>query len=735
MTRPLPARELRRDFDSTTLGALRRRAVAAAAMCLASVAQAQQAGTAPPATEAASPAPAQPATLPEIAVKAAAEGEERSERSGSYSVRRSRSATGLALSPRETPQSVSVITRAQMDDFRLDSVNDVLEATTGVVVERAETDRTYYTARGYDITNFQLDGIGLPLAYGNVDGDLDTAVYDRVDVIRGANGLMSGTGNPSATINHVRKRPSAARQASAGITLGSWNNKRIDADVSGPLTPGQGVRGRVVAALQDRDSYLDRYHHRKGIVYAAIEADVGDRSTLTFGHTQQANRPTGVLWGALPLSFSDGTPTQYERSTSTSTDWTHWNTDTGTSFAEALHELDHGWQAKAVLTRKTMRSRSELFYVYGTPDAQSGLGLAAYPSRYELDQTQNILDLRASGPFTLAGREHELMVGASVSRSELQDRSMHGEGIGNPVPDLRSWNGDYPEPAFSVPGGGSSFVDKQRSLYAAARINPADQVKLIVGANAVAIDSSGESYGASRSTSERKLSPYLGAIVDLARDWSVYASRTATFKPQSELDASLNRLAPATGTNFELGLKTELLEQRLTGSVALFKTRQNNLAGNADFVNGVTIHEGTDTVAKGFELELAGALTPRLKLNAGYTQLSMKDRAGEDARTHTPRRLLRIATIYQVPAMDKLKLGATLNWRSATHRDGTAGVVVRQPSYALLNLMARYQFSDRLGAALNLDNVTDRRYLTSLYWAQSFYGAPRHGSVSLNWTY
>jgi outer membrane receptor for ferric coprogen and ferric-rhodotorulic acid len=735
MTRSFPARALRRDFDSTAFGAWRRHAAAAAAMCLAGAAQAQQTDTAAPGAEAVSAAPAPTATLPEIAVKAAAEGEERSQRSGSYTVRRSRSATGLALSARETPQSVSVITRAQMDDFRLDSVNDVLEATTGVVVERAETDRTYYSARGYDITNFQLDGIGLPFAYGNVDGDLDTAVYDRVDVIRGANGLMSGTGNPSATVNYVRKRPSAARQASAALALGSWNDRRVDADISGPLLPGRGVRGRVVAALQDRDSYLDRYHHRKGIVYAAVEADVGERSVLTVGHTQQANRPTGVLWGALPLSFSDGTPTRYERSTSTSTDWTYWNTDTGASFAEALHELDHGWQAKAVLTRKTMRSRSKLFYVYGEPDAQTGLGLAAYPSRYELDQTQNIVDLRASGPLTLAGREHELMVGASVSRSELQDRSMHGVGIGNPVPDLRTWNGDYPEPEFSLPGGGSSFVDKQRSLYAVARINPADQVKLIVGASAVSVDSSGESYRVSRSTSERKLSPYFGAIVDLSRDWSVYASRTAIFKAQSEVDASRNRLAPATGSSVELGLKTELLDRRLIGSVALFRTRQNNLAGNADFVNGVSIYEGTDTVAKGFELELAGALTSRLRLNAGYTQLSLKDRAGEDARTYTPRRLLRVATTYQVPAIDKLKLGATLNWRSGTQRDGAAGVPVRQPSYALLNLMARYQLSERLSATLNIANVTDRRYLTSLYWPQSFYGAPRHGSVSLSWTY
>jgi outer membrane receptor for ferric coprogen and ferric-rhodotorulic acid len=699
-----------------------RRALPSMFLCLAASSQAQD------------PSP-ETSSLPEIAVKSTAVGDERTERSGDYTVRRSGSATGLDLSLRQTPQSVSVVTRAQMNDFRLNSVNDVLEASTGIVVEKTETDRTYYTARGFDITNFQVDGIGIPFAYGIVDGDLDTAVYDRVDVIRGANGLMSGTGNPSATINYVRKRPTAARQLSAGLSLGSWNDKRVDADLSGPLTAGGGVRGRFVAAAQDKDSYLDRYSHRKGVVYGAVEVDVGERTLLTVGHTQQQNRPKGVMWGALPLYYTDGTPTQYDRSTSTAASWSYWNTDTGISFAEAQHEFDNGWRATAVLTHKKIRASSKLFYVYGTPDRATGTGLAAYPSRYDVDSTQHIADLRASGPLVLAGREHELVVGASVSRSTLADRSMHGVGVGNPVPEPDGWDGDYPEPAFSVDGGGSSFVDRQRTLYAAARIDATDALKLIVGANATSIDSRGESYGASRSRAERKTSPYVGAVYDLSSDWSVYASRSAIFKPQSELDASLNRLAPATGHNLELGVKTELLDKHLNASAAVFKTRQDHLASQVDFVNGIAIHEGVDTIAKGFELELAGALTDRLKLNAGYTQLSLEDRDGKDVRTYTPRRMLRVSTTYRLPAVDKLKVGAALNWRSATHRDEAGGIVVRQPAYALLNLMARYDFTDKLSATLNLNNVTDKRYLTSLYWSQGYYGAPRNGSVSVNWSY
>lgn len=99
------------------------------------------------------------AQLPKISVTSSNAGEQHTEKSGAYKIDKSSSATKLNLSLREIPQSVSVVTRAKMDDFKLNNVNDILANTTGVKVEKIETDRTYYTARGFDITNFQFDGV------------------------------------------------------------------------------------------------------------------------------------------------------------------------------------------------------------------------------------------------------------------------------------------------------------------------------------------------------------------------------------------------------------------------------------------------------------------------------------------------------------------------------------------------------------------------------------------------
>ena len=118
-------------------------------------------------------------------------------------------ATRMVLSPRETPQSVSVITRQQMDDFNLDSVAEVMQRTPGVTVKSQDTERQQLFARGFEITNFLYDGMPSTRidTLGKQAALSDTFIYDRIEVLRGASGLLNGIGNPSATVNLVRKKP------------------------------------------------------------------------------------------------------------------------------------------------------------------------------------------------------------------------------------------------------------------------------------------------------------------------------------------------------------------------------------------------------------------------------------------------------------------------------------------------------------------------------------------------
>jgi len=191
------------------------------------------------------------------------------EDSHSYTTGSMASATGLPLSMRETPQSVTVITRQQMDDQGSNSIADTLRRAPGISVQNYDSERWEFSGRGLPITNFQYDGVNSTYDgvydYGTTSTDM--AVYDHLEISKGSAGLLSGSGDPSATVNLIRKKPTAAFKASVTQTFGSWDNYRTEGDISGPLTESGNVRGRFVGVYQDRQSYLDHYQNAKDIAY------------------------------------------------------------------------------------------------------------------------------------------------------------------------------------------------------------------------------------------------------------------------------------------------------------------------------------------------------------------------------------------------------------------------------------------------------------------------------------
>ncbi len=660
-----------------------------------------------------------------------------------YTIPAATGATRLPLSLRETPQSVSVVTRAQMDDFGMNNINDVLGRATGISVEKIETDRTYYGARGFDITNFLTDGLGMPFANGGQEGDIDTAIYDHIEVLRGANGLLSFTGNPSATINFVRKRPTADSQGSVGATVGSWNNRRLDADLSGALNASRSVRGRVVLADQQTDSYLDRYSMHKQIAAGMLEADLGADTTLSAGITRQKNSPDSPMWGALPLYNTDGTPTRYARSTSTAADWARWDLTNTQTYLTLSHEVGHGWSVKGALNYRRIANDSELFYVYGTPDVATGRGLFSYPSAYGSTEKQYYADLYASGPFALGGREHELVLGVNAGKSDVNQLSGYSSDIGTALPPLEGWDGRYPKPAFDAYYQGADFHVRRRSAYATARWNVADRLKLISGASLTYIRSTGTNYGVAHVYEKTKTTPFLGAVYDLDAHVSVYASYAKLFNPQTEVDIATRVLDPVSGDNLETGIKGAWMEDRLNASFAVFRSRQNHYAESVGInpATGQSYYRGIDAISTGYEFDLAGSLTPNWEASAGFTQLGIEDDQGRSVRTYVPRRVLRATTTYRLPWVPGLKVGGSLRWQDRIVRDQLAldtqgrEIFTRQGSYTLLGVMARYDFDPSWSATLNVDNLTNRKYIASLYWAQGYYGAPTNWQLNVTYRF
>lgn len=643
-------------------------------------------------------------------------------------------ATGLDLTLRETPQSVTVVAAEHIQDFALNDVNQLLAQIPGINVEKVETDRTYFNSRGFDITNFQVDGIGMPLIWGIQFGDMDTAIFERVEAIRGANGMMTGTGNPSATINYVRKRPTDTFKASASLQYGSWDELRLEGDVSGPLTADGTVTGRLVYANEDTDSYLDYYGVNRNVYYGALSWDITPALQATVGYTLQDNRARGVLWGALPLNYSDGSFIDYPTSASTSADWTYWNVRDQSGFGELSYDIGNGWEVRAVATYKRFDEQAKLLYAYNNPDPDTGLGVEGMSGIYPSVYKQSMLDVYASGPISLFGRTHELVIGASALRGHgIEHEDFYLGALEYPA--VGDWGRlQVAEPDYPGAYLASDQKDTLNRAYAAAHLDLSDNLKAVVGFSAIDLTSKGFSYGVDTPRDEQAISPYVGVVYDLNDNVSLYASYTDIFNPQSEVDINHQTLDAAKGESYEAGVKSEWFGKRLYATAAIFKSEQAGLAEYAgDFPDMKSYYTGVDTSAEGYELEVSGFITPQWSVSGGWTDLSIEGADGQDVRTYLPRRTLKLSTAYEIPELNDLKVGAAVRWQDDIHVEDI--VTIPQKAYAVLDLMAGVRVTDNVRATLNIKNVTDEKYLTSLQWNQSYFAQPRSVSVRLDYTF
>lgn len=668
----------------------------------------------------------------------------RSEGSDEYGVDQQSTATRLPLSQRETPQSVSVVTRAQIEDFQLNDVNALLTTVPGVNVLAAETDRVYYSARGFDIQTFQIDGVGLPFAFGIQTGSLDTAIYDRIEVVRGAPGLLSSTGNPSAVINFIRKRPHTDLRAAGSAQYGSFDNFRLDGDVSVPITPDGSIRARAVGAYLDTDSHLDRYGLKRWTGYGIVEADLGPNTVISAGYGHQDHQSSGAQWGALPLYYTDGTRIDYNRSASTGTDWSGWNVIDRQIFGDLAHDFGDGWTARLTVLRRAISENDELFYVYGNPERTTGDGIFTYPGKFGGETKNLTIEAYVAGKVDIGGRDHDIMFGANRgAQSYLQYSSYDYSQVGLPLSIDDMLAGTFPRPDFPAFDLSLDQHTRRETLYGLFRANPTDSLKIMLGGNYTHASSEGVSYGTPQDFDASKFLPFVGATLDLSPNISAYASYATIFRPQVELNAANEILPPVEGDNLEAGLKGEWNGGKLYASAAVFQARQNNTAfGMFDATLGRTVYTPVDATSTGVEIEFGGKIAPGLQATGGFTTMRIRDENDQPERTFVPRSTARLNLVYSPPSLEQLKLGFSAQYQSDFYFEpGSVSVTtgdpirIEQDAYALVDLMASYDLSDNVGLSLNLRNVTNTKYLSSLTFDQSYYGAPRSAIATLRFRY
>lgn len=707
-------------------------------------------------------------TLPEVQVVAILTAT--SEGTGSYAA----AATTIgksAQSLRHTPQSVSVMTRQRLDDQGIRTLDDALLQTPGILVEQSSTwERTFYS-RGFEVDAVQYDGVP-SLRGAGFFASPDLAGFDRVEVLRGPAGLFNGAGQPGGTVNLVRKRPTLTNQVNFQANAGSWNNKRVGVDVNRILNDSGDLRGRLVAAYEDREYFYDLGNTKRSVLYGIVEKDISPDTTLGFGINYETIRMNQPFYGGLPR-YSDGRDIGFPRSTYFNAAWSYTNVETNTLFTDLNHRFNDDWKLKIGLSHMSEKSHGVSGSVFGTynpalpPSAsspQTRPTLSAFWSPFDSEQTT--LDATLIGSFSAFGQKHDVLVGANYMKREYNNYSQLYTVAGNIINDPLAFDPwDYAT-APTVPARAATntlATVKQSGLYGSLRISLSDPLKLLIGGRF----SNYETFTKNLVTGANSVAPYkdtwqftpyTALTYDLNPNWTVYGSYTEIFRSQANLfDVNGQRLDPMTGQNLELGLKGSLINGRLNTSVALFQTVQSNRSQTVIaspcpvlqtlYGNTAACYAAEGEVrSQGLDAEISGAITPSLQVSAGYTYNETKylrDRAASGAptaneglalSTFTPRHIMRVWSNWRLPnALSDWSLGGGVNFQSTSFKtSGTARL--EQKSYAVWNARIGYAINPKMSLALNLNNIFDKHYYRTLgsVSGSNWYGEPRNAMLTLN---
>lgn len=674
------------------------------------------------------------------------------EGTGSFTTDNTAAATGMNLSLRETPQSVTVITRERLDQEGITSLGEAVARAPGVTFSGAGAALGSYagiSARGNSVKNLMLDGLPLPSAavagYSASQGlgTLNTDLYDAVTVVRGATGLMTGAGDPSATISLTRKRPTHDFQASVSQSLGSWDVSRTVGDISGPLNAQGSLRGRLVGVKETGDSWKQGYNYEKSVIYGVLEADVTEqtvaRLALEYGENE-ADGGAGPYTG-YALADENGKLTPFGRGDNSMADWSGFEDSRLGLTAAVDHHLNDKWKMNVAYNHNTIETKQRFGLASYIPDANGEADI--HLRSYRIDNTVDSVGAKLEGSFELLGREHDLALGVNGSWTDDHTKDFYRDINGFKV-NVYNWNRYFPEPDWeSLYRFGSRNKIDENGAYIATRLSATDDLSVLLGTRwsnwrTRALDKNGNVTD----TREEKgvITPYVGLVYDLTPNVSAYASYTTIFNPQSRRDVNDQLLDPEDGINLETGLKGEWFNGRLNASAAVFEVQKNNLAvkdGTKQTPKGNQAYRAEDeTKGRGWELEIAGEVMEGWQVQGGYTRMLTEDKQGKRLNSDQAKHLVKLFTSFTPESLSQLTVGGGVNWQSHTYVSGAKDLyrdIYTQDSYWVTNLMARYEFNEQLSLTANVNNLFDEAYRIDLDTHD--YGAPRNVQATVKYKF
>ena len=656
------------------------------------------------------------------------------EKNGDYSSFAATVGTKIPASLREIPQSVSIITNQQVKDRNVDTFDQLARKTPGLRVLSNDDGRSSVYARGYEYSEYNIDG--LPAQMQSINGTLPNLfAFDRVEVMRGPSGLFDSSGEMGGIVNLVRKRPTKEFQGHAAAGFGTHKQYKAEADVSGPLNADGSVRGRVMAQTSGASPRPAEKNNHHETFYAAADWDINPDTTLGVGYLYQQRHL--APYNGLPVG-SSGNLLSLPNHTFVGADWNKFKMNSHDVFADLKHYFDDGGYGKIGMRYSDRDADSNYAFAGSklgmkTPAGRPGCNTAddkacAVGLGTEIKQKALAFDASYSRPFRLGNTANEFVIGADYNRfrstNEQGRTTLYARG-GLALNEFRSIpQVDLIANARKGVRGYSHTVATENldefGVYGKSVFHPVDRLSLIggwrLGHYKIEAGDGNELHKASKT----KFTGYAGAVYDLNDNNSLYASFSQLYTPQTSLGTDGNLLKPREGNQFEVGYKGSYMDDRLNTRVSLYRLKDKNAAAPLNPNNRNTRYAALGKrVMEGVETEISGAITPKWQIHAGYSYLHSQIKAASNARDDgifllMPKHSANLWTTYQVTP--KLTLGGGVN--AMSHITSSAGL--RAGGYATFDAMVAYQFTPKLKLQVNADNIFNRHYYTRVGSANTF---------------
>ncbi|WP_367947344.1 TonB-dependent receptor [Sphingopyxis sp. BSNA05] len=632
----------------------------------------------------------------------------------------------------DTPQTVSVVTREQLDDQALQDIGDILRYTPGASIGQGEGNRDQITIRGQNTTaDFFVDGIRDDVQYFRPLYNIE-----RVEIHKGPNAMIFGRGGGGGIINRVVKSPIADRQfGEATASVDSFGAFYLSGDLNLPV--GESAAFRLNGLYEEFNNHRDFYDGRRFAINPTFGAELGDKSRVLLSYEyvdddRAVDRGNPAELRALgdACSFADpcGPLTGYH-----DTLFGQPGTNRTTLQAHILKlRFEHDFSDELSFSSTTQYGDYDKLYrnVYPVDARSNDIRLTPVADSVTLDGyvdttdrenfiTQgNLLwtgDTGVFGHSLLLGYEYGEQKSANARRDILFAAS-NDDQIVVPLTD------PIAVPAFTFPAFSRSTVSdlKFLSLYVQDQISIGDHFEIIGGVrfDRFDLDVNDIQNGLLLGRTDEKFSPRFGAIYKPQENISIYASYAKSFLPRSgdqflTLTPSNANLAPETFENYEIGVKYDLTSG-LSLTAALFRLDRDDQSILLDNQGNTTL-SGSRT--EGVEFQLVGKLTEQLQINAGYSYLDGQQRnattvGGQELRLfQVPEHMVSLWTKYDFTDQFAAGLGVTHQSCQFATNDNT----VRIPAFTRVDAALYYDVSEQVQLQLNVENLFDETYYPSVH--------------------